>query len=76
MFFIEELTIIKFYKEQGKNLQEIINELRITTRIKEENDEIKTLEESTLRKLLAITEEEFNNLNFDLAITTEDFERK
>jgi len=76
MFFIEELTIIKFYKEQGKNLQEIINELRITTRMKSENDEIKTLEESTLRKLLAITEEEFNNLNFDLAITIEDFERK
>jgi hypothetical protein len=76
MFFIEELSIIKFYKEQGKNLQEIINELKITTKLKEENEEMKELEESTLRKLLAISEEEFKELNFDLTITTEDFEEK
>ena len=76
MFFIEELSIIKFYKDQGKNLQEIINALRITTKMKSENEDIKALEESTLRKLLAITEEDFNNLDFDLAISIEDFEAK
>jgi hypothetical protein len=68
MFSIEEISLMNMYSHSEK--KELIKELKNTyPYIPDEDKEMKELVESVIRKLMAISDDKFANIDFTLAIS-------
>lgn len=75
MLNMEELAIIRMYQEQAMGRQAIMDTLRtVIPFFSEEEDVMRAMAQSTLRKLTAMTDLSFTALDLSEAVATEDFD--
>jgi len=75
MLNMEELAIIRMYQEQSMGRQAIMDTLKtVMPFFSEEEDVMKSMALSTLRKLTAMTDVSFAALDFSEMVTAADYD--
>ncbi len=73
MLNMDELAIIRMYREQTAGRRPIMDMLKtVLPHFTEEEEEMKALTHSALRKLTAMTDQAFDGLDFSEVVTKED----
>lgn len=77
MLNIEELAIIRMYREQSMGRQAIMDALKtVMPFFSDGEDVMKGMAQSTLRKLTAMTDVSFEALDISETLSAEDYEEK
>ena len=77
MLNIEELAIIRMYREQSMGRQAIMDALKtVMPFFSDGEDDMKGMAQSTLRKLTAMTDVSFEALDISETLSAEDYEEK
>jgi len=77
MFTVEEITLMKIYTGFKPNRQTLISNLKsVMPQFTDEEQEIKDLTGGVIRKLTAMNDKSFVNVNFSLALDEEGLEEE
>jgi len=69
MFTVEEITLMKIYTSFTPNRQDLIRNLKsVIPQFTDEEQEIKDLTSGVIRKLTAMNDKSFVNIDFSLAL--------
>ena len=73
MFTVEEISLMKMYSGLTPNRQTLISSLKnVMPQFIDEEQEMKDLTGGVIRKLTAMNDNNFSNINFSLALDEED----
>lgn len=73
MFTIEEITLMKMYSGLNPERQNVLKNLeKLLPLFTEEENEVKELTQGVVRKLTAMNDKSFSEINFNLSLDGED----